>query len=174
MNDTVLKVAFTLHREAGILGLPGLYAAAYVMLCRMEKIPGGTWEDMLAGTGPFHGIGGWSAYRKAAKDGTLPDLLAEMSEPIAEALSLRAQTGDRYHLPIVYELARLMVLGKLRKEGLAAIAEDDVGLHLEGDMLYCMSQDDVKTFGWKPGEIVVDRGRWELHLYSEWPKEEHP
>lgn len=169
-DDTVLKVAYTLYQEAGVLGLPGLYAVAYVMLWRMERVPGGAWEDMLAGTGPFRALGGWSAYRRAVADGWLDTLLTEWREDVQARLDEQMRSGARLKpLPAPYEIARLMVLGGIRKEGLAWIAEDDVGLHLTGYLLYCMSGDDVREHGWPPGEVVVQRGRWELHLYSRWP-----
>lgn len=181
LREVVWDVAFTLAGEAGGLGLPGLYGAAYVMLCRMRRalgeafpnaVPAEAWREMLDGTRRFRSLGGWSAYRKAVRDRSLAGHIQEYQRAVKVLLDNQVKEGKRRHpLPAAYELARLMVLGRITPQGLAALAEDDVGLSLDGDMLYCMSAQDVEGFSWEEGEIVILRGPWALHLYSHWPQE---
>lgn len=169
--DTIIKVTYALGGD-NVLGLPGLYALAYVMLCRKAWAPDGKWEDLLAGTGPFRLLGGWPVYCRALEGGWLDERLMELRGFVETQLEKRRREGlevDR--LPASYEIARLLVLGGMTREGLAAIAANDVGLHLSGSLLHYAWGDEVWKCGWPPGAVVVRLPvDWqELHLYTERP-----
>ena len=166
MNDTVLRVAATLYGEAGMT-LAMLYAAAYVMACRMDSlyVYDGLWVDMLAGTsytGHFNELGGWAWYKRAVARGTL--YLEDMREAIEEDGGLAVSA---------HRLAWLMVRGKFGPAQIAALAEYDTGLQLAGPLLFCMSEEDRHRKDgtvWPEGDVIVDGPKgYELHLYREWP-----
>lgn len=54
--------------------------------------------------------------------------------------------------PWAWEMARL-----LSKEGI-----------LPGEFLYVLSREDVRALGFPPGDLVFQRGRYEIHFYRRW------